>query len=449
MRSLLLALLAFAALPLAAAQPVPFGASDDPAEAPAPSFARPGGYAAAYAAPTFLGATWRAAVAVEAELHSGRLAAGFGGTLHAGDGGLYDPEADELYDLARLVRYVRLDPRPGFPVYARLGPPTGVTLGTGHLVRDYRTTTAWDERTVGAEVAVASPGVGLGAFAGDLRANGVVGAHAVVTPTPGASSPLARSFRLGLGAVHDLGIEADRAPTAFEASAQAEVFRFFGFALAPWVSYAEYLHYGRGLGAGADFGSAEVLGTARLRLRLGAFVSGDRFTPGYVGPFYAVSNVEDRIVTAASFFESDSALVFAGVPLGEVEGGVDVLTEFEVVAFRAFALFYHFRRHYGDQALSDFSLRLAFRPRSIEGLGVALAVEQQGLRSFFSLFNDLEDQNTLVFDLDYPLSGAVHLSIRSRYGYRRLDRDEAGGDEAERFLVQRRFEPFAGLRLRF
>ena len=440
------ALLAAAAAAPVAAQGVTFGASDDPLEAPVASFARAGGYAAAYAAPAYLGASWRAAVAVEGAYRSGPLSVGLGGTLHSGDGGLYDPEADELYDLARLVRYVRLDPRPGLPVYARLGPPTGVTLGDGLLVRDYRATTAWDERTVGAEGAVESPGVVFGAFAGDLRANDVVGAHVEAAPAPRASSRLLRSLRLGLGGIHDLGVDGAEAPTAFEVSARVEALRLLGLGLTPWAAYAEYLHYGRGGGGGVDFGSAEALGTARVRLRLGLLVSGDGFTPGYVGPFYQVSNVEARIVTAASFFEGDGTLAFAGVPLGEVEGGVDLLTAFEVSAFRTFALAYHFRRHYGDQALSDFSLRLAFHPRFVDGLSVALAIERQGLRSWFSLFRDLEDQNALVFDVEYPLAGAAHLSIRSRYGYRRLADAEDG---TERFLVQRRFEPFVGLRYRF
>jgi hypothetical protein len=414
-------------------------------EAPAAAFARSGGYAAAYAAPAFLGASWRLAVAAEGAYRSGALSAAFGGTLHSGDGGLYDPEADAPYDVARLVRYVRIDPRPGLPVYARLGPPTGVTLGHGLLARDYRVTTAWDERTVGAEVQVQSPGVDFRAFTGDLRANGVAGAHAEASPLVGASSPLLRSLRLGVGGVHDLGVDSTDAPTAFEASVRVEVFRLLGLGLSPWASYAEYLDYGRGVGIGADLGSAEVLGTARARLRLGVFFSGEGFTPGYVGPFYQVSNVEDRIVTASSFFEGDGALAFAGVPLGEAEGGVDLLTEIEVAAFRSFALSYHFRRHYGDQALSDFSLRLALRPRFAEGFGVALAVERQGLTSWWSLFDDLQDQNALVFEVDYPLAGAAHLSIRSRYGYRRLGDP---GDGAGRFLVQRRFEPFVGLRYR-
>src|SRR5690606_20834298 len=136
------------ALPLGA---WPFGASQDPTEAPPATFVQGGGHAAAYAAPAFLGASWRAAVAIEGAYRSGAFSAALGGTLHSGRDGFYRPEPDEAYDLARLVRYVRLDPTPGFPVYARLGPPTGVTTGHGLLVRGYRSTTAWDERTVGAE----------------------------------------------------------------------------------------------------------------------------------------------------------------------------------------------------------------------------------------------------------------------------------------------------------
>ncbi|MDX1419237.1 MAG: hypothetical protein R3181_04670 [Rubricoccaceae bacterium] len=445
-RSLLAFLLALcgsaASAPAAAQSGWPFGSSDDPLEGPVASFVRSGGYAAAYAAPTFVGASWRAGVAFEGAVHRGRFAAGLGGTLHSGDGGLYDAEADEPYDLARLLRYARYDTP---ALYARVGPPTTVTLGQGLLVRDFRTTAAWDERTIGAEVRVRSPAVEVAAFTGDVRGGGVVGAHVEAAPAAAAASPALRSFRLGLGAVHDLG-GGDLAPTGVEASARLEVLRRIGLGLSPWVSYAEYLDFGRGVGVGADLGSAEVLGTARARLRLGLFFSDAGFSPGYVGPFYQVSNSRDRIVTAESFFEGDGPLAFAGVPLGDVEGGVDVLTEFDVAVSRAVSLFYHFRRHYGDQRLSDFSFRLALRPGFAEGFGVAVAVERQGLGSFFSLLDDLQNQNTLVLDIDYPLAGAAHLSIRSRYGYTRL---EGAADGSGRFLVQRRFEPFVGLRYRF
>ncbi len=414
-----------------------FGSADDPLETQRASFGRSTGVVAAYAGPAFLGSAWRVMTAVEAEGRTGPLSVGLGGALHSGVGGFYDPEVDEAYDLARLLRYARLDPRPGLPVYARLGPTRRMTFGTGHLVRGYRTTTAWDERTVGLEAAVASPGVTFGAFTGDVRMSDVAGAYAEVEPF----GPV----RVGLGVVHDFSPPSDAAPTGFQVDASAEALRLFEFVLAPYASYAEYLHYGRGVGFGADVGAPAFADLARLHLRLGAFVNGDGFTPGYVGPFYAVSNGEDRIVTADSFFgEGDLAL--AGTPLGEVEGGLDVVTEFELVFFRAFELFYHFRRHYGDQDLSDFTLRAAFRPRFVDGLRVELGLDRQGLGSFFSLFRDLRDQNTLVFDIDYPVGDLLHVSIRSRYGYRRLEDAEEG---ARRFLVQRRFEPLVGVRYRF
>jgi hypothetical protein len=322
-----------------------------------------------------------------------------------------------------------------------------MTLGHGQLVRGYRSNTVWDERTVGAEIAVSSLGVTAGAFTGDVRLNGVVGGYADVQPVPGAASPVLRSFYLHLGGVHDHALPNDTAPTAFEVEAGLELFRLAEFALVPFASYAEYLNYGRSFGAGADIRSSPRIDVARARFRAGLFVSEDGFVPGYVGAFYQASNLQARIVTAESYFEGDGSLEFAGFPLGEIEGGVDFLTEAEIAAFRAFTFAYHFRRHYGEQRLSDFSLRFAFRPVSLDGLRLAFELERQGLGSFFSLFStDLRDQNTLVFDIDYPFSDFLHVSIRSRYGYRRLP-DTAEGDE--RYLVQRRFEPMGGLRLRF
>lgn len=423
-----------------------FGSADDPLEGPRASFARPSLVASAYAGPTFLGSAWRTAAAVELEGHSGALSAALGGTLHTGTDGLYDPEVDELYDLARLVRYVRLDPRPGRPLYARIGPPQRVTLGPGHLVRSYRTTTAWDERTLGFEAALESPGVTAAVFGGDVRMNSVVGGYASLAPMAGASTPWMRSLRLGVGGVHDFKPPSELAPTAIEADVRAEAFRFADLALTPFASYAQYLNYGRSVGVGADFGASRLADVAYVNIRMAFFLSGDGFLPGYFGPFYAVSNLENRIVAADSFF-TGTALVPVDVPLGDVEGGLAWVTEAEFVLFRSFEFAYHFRRHYGDQALSDYSLRLAFRPRFLDGLRVELRTARQGLGSFFSLFSDLKDQNTLTFDVDYPLTSAIHLSIRSRYGYRPLRLQS--GEAPRYFLIQRRFEPFAGLRVRF
>ena len=454
---LVLAVVGWSVGPITQAQTAPFGSSGDPLETPFGRFGR-GLRATAYVGPAFLGASWWTAASADVEGRVGPVGFGLGGTLHARPGDRYEPATDELYDAVRLVRYARLEPSARFPLYARVGPIERVTLGSGHLVRDYRSTTAWDERTLGAEAAVQSEGVSFGAFVGDVRfwqSRGVAGGFADVVLAPRARGALG-TLRLGLGGVHDTGLPLDTTVTGLQAEIAGSVFSVATLALSPYVSYAEYRGYGRSLAVGADFGAPDVLDVARLRLRLAVFANSDGFTPGYVGPFYSISNVTDRIVTAASFFETDSVLAYAGVPLGEVEGGVDVLTQAELLALGSFEFFYHFRRHYGDQPLSDFSLRVALRPSLVEGFRVALGIERQGLDSFFSLFRDLEDQNTLVFDIDYPLRDFLHLSVRSRYGYRRLPADEAGPrleadprpDAPLLFLVQRRFEPLIGLRLR-
>lgn len=420
------------------AQPLDVGSADDPLESQRTSYGRSTGVLAGYAGPSYLGSTWRTMAALDFEGRVGPFSVGVGGAVHSGDGGFYDPEVDELYDLARLVRYVRLDPRPERPLYARIGPTQRMRFGTGHLVRDYRSTTSWDERTVGAEAALRAGSNLLGAFTGDLRMNSVVGAYAELHPVG--------TLGVGLSAVHDLAPDGDVAPTAFAAEASLEAYRVFEFALSPFVSYAEYLNYGRSVGLGADFGAPSLSELATVNLRVGGFFNGDGFTPGYIGPFYAISNTTDRIISADSFFDEDPDVTTVGFPLSDIEGGFDLLTEFELVVLRTFEFYYHFRRHYGDQPLSDFSLRTAFRPRFVDGLRIELGIERQGLGSFFSLFKDLQDQNTLVFDIDYPVGDLLHLSIRSRYGYRLVQDGEGNGDQ---FVVQRRFEPLLGARLRF
>ncbi len=431
----------------ASAQPLLFGQADDPLEVATPSVARPQASAAAFAGPAFLGAQWVGGGRFEAEAQRGRLSAAFGTTLHFDENGFVGPETDELYDLARLVRYVRLAPRPGLPLYARLGPPRRVEFSTGHLVRGYTTTTAWDERTLGVEAAFASGPLAAQAFVDDVRLNGVGGVRVEVAPARGAAGARLASLRIGVGAVHDLGLRGDSATTAVQADVRLDAVRFGGLALAPWVSVAEYLNYGRGLGVGADVGAADLVGTARVRLRLGAFVSSARFVPGYVNAFYPVANVRDRIVSADAFYDADTTDAdLAGTPLSEAEGGLDLVGELRVLGFGAFEVYGHLRRHVGNTPQSAVAVRLAARPRTPDGLRLELAFERQGFGSVFGLFGELRDQNALVLDADAPLlAGRARLGLRARYGYRRLPDAPEGG---ARYLVERRFEPLVGLRVR-
>ena len=448
-RSLAVLLLLAAVFPTVAAQPISFGSAGDPMEQPRTLVGAPTLVAAAHAGPAHLNEAWRAAGAVTLEGQTGAWSFALGGGLHLSTSGLYDPETDETYDIARLLRYVRHDPNPSLPVYARIGPTTNVSLGRGHLVRSFRTTTSIDERTVGAEFAFRNTYATFGAFTGDVRMNGVIGMFAEVAPVRGSASPLMSSLRLGAGIVHSLAdtLGGSPSPTALQFEVSADLLQYGEFSITPFASYAEFLHYGRSVGGGVDMGSENLIGAALVNLRLGLFFSGDGFVPGYFNPFYAVSNGADRIVSADSFFDADTlSSDLAGTPLGDITGGVDLLAEIELLAFRSFEISYHFRRRYGDQRLSDFSFRLASRPRFLDGLRIEFGIERQGLGSFFTLFTGLKDQNALIFNVDYPLAGSAHLSIRSRYGYRRLpDADDGTG----RYLVQRRFEPLVGVRYRF
>ena len=204
MRHVLPPLLAALAAVAVTAQPLAFGSSDDPLELG--SGFRPADqiHAAAYVGPAYLPDAWRGAARAEVEALRGRLSVGLGATLHSGQGGLYGPEDDELYDLARVVRYVRWNPTALSRTYARLGPTERVSLGVGALARRYRTTTAWDERRIGAEFAVEGQAVRAAGFVDDvLRLDGVVGGEVGVT-TAMRLGPV-EGVGITVGGVHDLG----------------------------------------------------------------------------------------------------------------------------------------------------------------------------------------------------------------------------------------------------
>ncbi len=438
-----LALAAGAASAQAPAVPPPFGSADDLFE-----FGTRDGDApltvGLFGGAAYLPDTWRAAARAEVAVRRGPFSAAAAQTLHLTAGGLYGPEADELYDVLRAVEFVRLDRTARQPLYARLGPAERVSLGAGALARSYRTTTAWDERTLGAEAALDAGPISIAAFTDDVRMTGVAGGEATLRTRAGVG-PLG-GLRLTLGAVHDLGLPArgDSALTGVEATLAGSLRggRFAvdaPFAVSPFVTAAAYTGKGHTLGVGADVDAFRFSDALRARVRAAVFVSSARFLPGAVNPFYALSNADERIVAGLSRSEAaGDSLV--GTPLDSLRGGVDVVLDVRIVAFGRFEASQYVRRHIGADRASAYGLRLAARlPRRARA---ELALERQGFRGLWSFLGGLGDENALVLDVTAPVGRGAQLFVRSRYGYRRLS--QSGPD---RFLAERRFEPLLGVRV--
>ena len=392
----------------------------------------------------YLPDTWRAAGRAAVAVRRGPVSAAVAQTLHLTAGGLYGPEADELYDVVRALEYVRLDRTARQPLYARLGPTRHVTLGAGALARDYRTTTAWDERTLGAEAALDLGPVSIAAFTDDVRLNGVVGGEATLRTHAGVG-PLG-GLHLTLGAVHDLGLPArgDSALTGVEATlggslGGGRLAADAPFGISPFVTIAAYAGKGHTVGAGADLDAFRFSDALRARVRAAVFVSSSRFVPGAVNPFYAVSNADERIVAGLTRGETlGDSLV--GTPLDSLGAGVDVMLDVRFLAFGRFEVAQYVRRHVGPDRASAYGLRLAARlPRRARA---ELAVERQGFRGLWSFLGGLGDENALVLDVTAPAGRGAQLFVRSRYGYRRLP-----GNGPGRFIAERRFEPLLGVRL--
>ncbi len=423
--------------------PFDFGSGDNPTEVITRSPQGTAFRVDAFGGPSFLGVRWRTGFGIDADAAAGPFSLGLSGRLRVGDSGIYDPDTDETYDLLRLVRYARFDPSPSVPVYARVGPLANTTLGTGHLVHSFQTITAWDERSVGAEVALQLPFVRLAGFADDVRLDGLVGGRATVTPFAGSFRPRVRSLQIGATAVTDLGLSSASSTTAFSLDTRFAFLRVGDFALSPFASYARFAEYGDSFGAGAEFASEELIGLGRVGATLGLFRSSDQFIPGYFNAFYSVSNPEARIWNADAFYR-DVPDETVGTALAEAQGGTSVYFGLRALVFRAFEFATYVRRDYSDDPLSEAGLRLVVSPGGGNPFRLVFDVQRQGRTSFWSLFGDFRDQNTLTFHLDYAVTGPAWIFIRSRYGFTRV---ADGPDGTERYLVERRFEPFVGVRL--
>jgi hypothetical protein len=431
-----------AALP-AAGQTVVFGSSHDPLETTLEQARRGAGRIAAYGGPSYVGVRWRTALGLEAEGSVGPVALGLEGVVRGGLGGIYAPDFGEPYDGTRVLRYARFNPTERFPVYARVGPIQRVTLGSGLLVRDFATTATWDERTVGAEAAVAFPFAEVAGFAGDLRMNGLVGGHVRIRPAGMEAGVGLPSLEFTLSAVHDLGVSGDRSPTGAAAEASLAVYALSDLQLRPFVAAARYLHYGDGLAAGATFGSRDLGELGRLGLLAALAFSSEGFFPGYVSAFYPVFNPEARIVDSDAYFRDRSSPAVAGSPLEAAPGGVSLLLEFDLALLGAVEFSPYLRRDFGGTN-GAFGLRLGLVPDRGRDLRFRFEIHRQGLDGFTDLFSDLVDEALLDFHVDYRVTGPVSVFLRSRYGYRRVG-DAADG--TARYLVERRFEPLVGVSL--
>jgi len=446
MRLLLLLLLATALAASPAAQPIPFafGSADDPDEPSAPPGFRPAARAALYAGPSYIGTRWRVGAGAEATGTLGPLSVALEGRLRASPAGLYEPDLNEPYDALRAVRYARLNPTARLPLYARLGPLTRTTLGTGLLVRDLHTTAAWDERTVGVEAALHLPLLDLEAFTADVRMDRLVGGRVALRPLAASRHPRRRSLTLGASAIRDPGALGAPPLTAVAAEAHLDVLYLGDFHLRPYAAAAQYLDLGRGGTIGVAFGSDDLAGFGRAHAAAGLTFSTARFIPGYFNAFYAVDNPAARIVNSDAYFRDRATAEAVGTPLEASTGGTALVLEARALVFHQVELAPYLRRDFGGST-GEFGLRLAATPGGGETLRLLFELHRQGLTGLRALFSDITDEAVLAFTLDYQVTGPVRLSLRSSYGYVRVS---PPGQRPALYLVERRFEPMVGVTLR-
>ena len=419
--------------PCAIAQPFPFGSQGDLREQLQSQWWQREKAAFALGGISLIGAQWRAATTMRLELVTRPVTTRLVGTLRMGPLGRYAPDIDESYDLLRLLDFVRLNTPQPKQIHLRAGLLDGMRLGIGHVVNFYSTSVAWDRRTVGGEFSYGGQVLSVAGFTGDVLLNGVSGGRIAASPLYFSPSTSVRSARLGFNYVTDRTAHARL--VAYSADGQVELFATGGVAFSPFVSYAWYPDYGDGLAFGADLHADRFLDLISFQLRIGAFYNSRQFIPGYVGAFYSVHNLHARIL------ETSGGDV-AGISLPKSRGAHDTLTEFRLEVPPSFSLWYYYRHHFGTQALSEIHFRLFVR--SGQRLRIEVGVDEVGTSGFLGIFDDFNDLSALVFGVDHRIVGAFYLSAWARYSFEPVE----DGD-APRFLVQRRFEPLAGLRLNF
>lgn len=424
-------------------QPLWFGSSDNPAEhVPLVNWQRQStvDFMAGF---SLIGAQWRSAGNVSARIQSELLTGFLSSTFRTGLYGTYRPDFDETYDLFRSVEYLKLNTRRRDRQYLRAGTSDRMRLGTGHLVNFYSNQVSWDERTPGLEGALFFRNVQFAAFTDNFLINGVTGGRLSASPLAWLTTETAKSLTLGVSTAFDLksgsrpgnrrlyGYNVD---LSFQAASIGDIF------ILPFVSVAWYDDLGSGLSFGANVSAENLIDLVRIDAKIAIHYNSNEFIPGYFGSFYRINDGVNRIVKTE---RDDVSGDVVGTLLSEADGGNDLETELRVLFFDGFEFWYQFRRHYGSRRLSEYHLRLFFSSGRIK---LMLSQDRAGLRSFLTLFNDLGDLTSLTFRTDYRLSDRFWIFVRSRYSFEQLGELEDG---TKTFLVQRRFEPLAGLRLAF
>ncbi len=440
MRSLVLVLIVL--LPAVAdAQSPRFGSSHDPLEAPLDPQRLGAARLAAFGGPSYIGVSWHVAAGVEAEGSIGPFVVALDGRARLGTDGLRRQDFSEVYDIVRSLRYARIQPGPRQPLYLRFGPLQRTTLGSGLLVHDFSTTSAWDERTVGAEVAFRLPLVEIGGFTGDVRLQDLTGAYVRLNPPlPGI---IRRLPSLELHAVHDLGLDDDVGTTAVGAEASIDLFEFAAFRLTARAAHARMLNYGHGSSVAVNFGSEDVADFGAISIGVGLTRSTDQFVPGYFNAFYPVTRPGSAIVSSDDYFRNRNTQVLAGTAIDDAPGGTGLFLELHGLVFGAFEFRQFVRRDFGGPT-GMYGVRLAITPDRGRDIRFLFDLQRQGLLGFRDLFSDLVDEAVLTFRLDYTVSSPLRLFVASHYGYRSVD---PLPDGTERYLVERRFEPMFGVML--
>ncbi len=427
----------------ALAQPAPFGSADDPSETSVGNRWRRSVDAEMRTGFSLIGPDWRAASGMSLAYAADHVALRFEGAVRTGVSGLYEPDVDGVYDLLRLTDFARLSLNRN-RLFARAGPTRRLRLGTGHLVNFFGSETAWDDRTVGLEGFWTSRPVQVTAFADDVRLNRLVGGRVVLRPLFWVARESTRSLEIGASYVTDRrDLDGKNLITAYNLDLRFTVANIGDVLVQPFATFSAYRNAGRGVGVGGELASDNFVDVARFRLRMAVYVSGDGFIPGYVGSFYRVNNPIAGILQSEDFGGADSTGSIVGIPLADAPSATALETEIRILFFDRFELWYSFRRQFGGAHLSESHLRLFFETGRI---AAQISQDRGGLGSFFSVFNDLGDETSLMFRTDYHVARGIWVFVRAIYSY---ERTSDAPDGAERYVVQRRFEPYAGVKFSF
>lgn len=226
----------------------------------------------------------------------------------ATDGSVRTEDWDEVYDIVRMFRYVRYAQKRS-PLYFRIGQLDQSRIGRGLLMYRYKNSISYDNRKVGVEFDMKFESWGFESVASNVLGAEIWGGRLYINPFRETGIPFIQDVEVGASIITDLNedgrklrksdfpaiyrnnYESTGPITGVAADVGLPILDNSFMDLSVYTEVGSILGYGAGANAGVETNLKGLGSFFSLSAKFESRFNGDKFTPGYFGPFYELERV--------------------------------------------------------------------------------------------------------------------------------------------------------------